>query len=180
MQYAAIQDWMCEPGIIKKTGFDVKKHQELTINSAITLKSLAPEIKWVNVIQGWTIDDYKRHIDMYAASGIDLLQEELVGVGSICRRGSVDNIVEIICVLSGLGIKIHAFGMKISALTLLQNYIVSSDSMGWPYHASFNNKLPECTSHKNCSNCHKYALKWRKDVLDRLYNNTISNCCGGK
>ncbi len=37
---------------------ELADHQERTIHSYLTLKSLAPEIQWVPVLQGWTLADY--------------------------------------------------------------------------------------------------------------------------
>ncbi len=65
LQWAAIQDWMCEPAIRDKTGLSVDEHQRRTIQSFIELKSIAPELPWVPVLQGWTMGDYMDHIDRY-------------------------------------------------------------------------------------------------------------------
>jgi hypothetical protein len=72
LQWAACQDWMCEPQVIAKTGLSIPIHQERTIDSYIALMTTAPEIPWAPVLQGYGLNDYKRHVDAYLARGIDL------------------------------------------------------------------------------------------------------------
>ena len=58
--------------ILAKTKLSVAEHQLRTVNSFAELKTLAPEIPWVPVLQGWTPGDYLDHIEEYARSGFDL------------------------------------------------------------------------------------------------------------
>src|SRR3990167_11413112 len=58
---ASIQDWMCEPYILKKTGLDVDEHQRRTIDSYKRLSDLAPEIPWMPVLQGYRLGEYLEH-----------------------------------------------------------------------------------------------------------------------
>ena len=48
------------------------------------------------MLQGWELADYLEHIEMYRAAGVDLTEIERVGVGSVCRRQSTAEGVEII------------------------------------------------------------------------------------
>lgn len=86
MDFAAIQDWMCEPFILAKTGKTVLEHQERSVQSYLDLKALAPELPWVPVLQGWKIPDYLDHAAIYQRAGVDLGSLPRVGVGSVCRR----------------------------------------------------------------------------------------------
>lgn len=65
LAWAAIQDWMCEPTIIRRTGLSVEEHQERTMLSWLELNNIAPELPWLPVLQGWTRGDYLHHIDAY-------------------------------------------------------------------------------------------------------------------
>src|SRR5262245_55513912 len=60
LEWAAIQDWMCEPFILAKTGKTVAEHQERTIDSYIRLKE-SMDFSWTPVLQGWSPADYWRH-----------------------------------------------------------------------------------------------------------------------
>src|SRR5262249_14661002 len=53
MDFAAIQDWMCEEEMLAKTGKSVPEHQLLTTHSFLELRDLEPEVPWLPVLQGW-------------------------------------------------------------------------------------------------------------------------------
>lgn len=86
LEWAAPQDWMCEPFMLARTGLDVATHQRLTVENLLELRTIAPALPWVPVLQGWRLDDYLRHVEQYADAGVDLRSEALVGLGSVCRR----------------------------------------------------------------------------------------------
>ena len=44
LNWAAPQDWMCEPQVLKKTGFTVPEHQLLTVQNFQLLRHLAPDL----------------------------------------------------------------------------------------------------------------------------------------
>jgi hypothetical protein len=111
LQWASPQDWMCEPWIVAKTGLSVAEHQRRTIENYLTLRTIAPDLPFIPVLQGWTLDDYHRHVDDYAAAGVDLTTEPTVGVGSVCRRQATAEIVWIIEQLRGRGLRVHGFGV---------------------------------------------------------------------
>ncbi len=173
LQWAAIQDWMCEEVILKKTGLSVIQHQLLTVTSYLQLKALAPEIPWAPVIQGWCHGDYLDCVELYARYGVDLTKEPVVGVGSVCRRQATLRAAIMLSHLADHGIKIHAFGFKLDGLkrepglTCAADHIISSDSLAWSFHARKRPPLPG-HSHKNCANCLPYALQWRERVIEGL------------
>ena len=88
LDFACPQDWMCEPEIRKRTGKTIEQHQRLTIISYLDLKTLAPSVPWIPVLQGWEVQDYESHYLMYEDYGIDLTSLPRVGVGTVCRRQS--------------------------------------------------------------------------------------------
>jgi hypothetical protein len=116
LAWAAPQDWMCEPVVRAKTGRVVEEHQERTIDSVIELRSLAPSVPWVPVLQGWRVSDYFAHVDRYAARGLDLTREPVVGVGSVCRRQHTEEIAVLMSRLHSLGLRVHGFGLKTDAV----------------------------------------------------------------
>jgi hypothetical protein len=116
LDWCSPQDWMCEPFMVTKTGKTVAEHQRLTVDNFLQLRTLAPDVPFVPVLQGWTVDDYLRHVDQYAAAGIDLPNLPRVGVGSVCRRQDTDAARYIFTRLAGLGIRPHGFGVKTTGL----------------------------------------------------------------
>lgn len=166
--WAAIQDWMCEPHMLEKTGKTVREHQQLTIASLVELRRLAPEIRWAPVLQGWKLADYLEHIEMYRAAGFDLRYERIVGVGSVCRRQGTLEANEIMRAIAARGIRIHAFGVKRDGLALFGDRLSSSDSMAWSFVARRRRiRLAGCT-HNNCANCFRFAMQWCRTLVDGL------------
>jgi hypothetical protein len=167
---AAIQDWMCEPFMLRKTGLSIIQHQRRTVDSFHRLRELAPDIPWFPILQGYAPDDYNRHADLYSSTGVDLASLPRVGVGSICRRQHSKEIAELLAQLSGQGLKLHGFGVKLKGLVLASRYLVSADSMSWSFTAR--RELPiegHEAWHKNCANCQEYAETWyRSKVLALL------------
>ncbi len=135
LDWAAIQDWMCEPWILKKTGLDVAEHQRRTVESYECLRELAPELPWVPVLQGWAPADYLRHLEMYEARGHNLRALSVVGLGSVCRRQGTVDAERIIGALRRNGLRLHGFGFKVLGLRKVWKSLVSSDSLAWSFSA---------------------------------------------
>jgi len=164
--WAAPQDWMCEPVMIARTGLSVADHQARTVASVLELRHQADDLPWVPVLQGWTIDDYRRCVDLYAAAGIDLTAEPLVGLGSVCRRQSSAEIEDIAAALAAEGIRLHGFGVKALGLGRYARHLASADSLAWSYAAR---RAPALAGHphRNCANCLPWALAWYHRTLRR-------------
>ena len=168
LDWAAQQDWMCEPFIIAKTGLSVEIHQRNTVENYLELMSVAPESPWVPVLQGYTLEEYLAHEDMFRRAGVRLAGLPLVGIGSICRRQHTTEAARIISTVAALGINLHGFGLKTQALQRIHLLLHSADSMSWSFTARRERiQLPGCT-HKTCGNCLRYALVWRKRLIERM------------
>jgi hypothetical protein len=176
LAWAAPQDWMCEPFMLERTGLTIAEHQQRTVDNFVQLEQLWPEsghgdCPVMPVIQGWTLADYLRCVDMYEAAGVRLAEHyPVVGVGSVCRRQNTREIGEIFRQLAMLDLPLHGFGVKTAGLALYGRWLTTADSMAWSYQARRNPALPECVGkgHKNCANCLVYALRWRDRVLERV------------
>lgn len=166
LAFAAPMDWMCEPPIVQKTGLSVERHQELTIDNFIDLRNRLGSIV-MPVVQGWTEGQYLDHVEMYAQRGVDLAAEAIVGVGTVCRRQDTLAAELILRSLSSLGLRIHAFGVKVGGLLRYHDAIVSSDSMAWSFRARYDAPIPG-HAHKNCANCLEYALDWRNELVEKI------------
>lgn len=176
LEHAFQQDWMCEPPVrhggvlfgerFAGTGLTVRQHQVLTCDNYIALKTIDPALPIRPVLQGWEPDEHLRHADMFAARGIDLEAEPLIGVGSVCRLQGTGKADWIMRQLSGLGLALHGLGVKSTGLALFGHRLASSDSQAWSKYARGAKvpPLPGCT-HRKCSNCLKFALLWRERVL---------------
>lgn len=149
----------------------VRFHQERTVENLLELRRLAPEIPWMPVLQGWELRHYLECADMYAAAGIDLAAEPIVGLGSVCRRQATPEIDQIVATFHGRGLRLHGFGVKTQGLGDYGPELASADSMAWSYDARRSPPLPgHDARHKNCANCPDWALQWRQRVLGRLAN----------
>lgn len=168
MEWAAPQDWMCEPGMIEKTGLSVRAHQALTLRNFVQLRQIAPDLPFIPVLQGWTLDDYLDHVDAYGAAGFDLTTFDLVGVGSVCRRQDTDEIRDIIAALNDVGVRrIHGFGVKGDGFGKYGHQLASADSMAWSKRGFHIMPCPH-TGAKSCANCRVHALEWRRRTLARV------------
>lgn len=168
MEWAAQQDWMCEPPMVAKTGLSVREHQHRTVENYCRLRDLAPHLPIAPVLQGWELDDYPKCIETYEAAGVDLRTVPIVGVGSVCRRQATLEIERLFASLSEYGLRMHGFGVKTAGVARYGQHLVSADSMAWCVAAGHNGgPLPGC-DHQSCSNCPIFAARWRARVLERV------------
>jgi hypothetical protein len=167
LDWAAPQDWMCEPAIRAATGRDVAWHQAATIESVQALRELVRSVPVIPVVQGWAPPDYLRHVEAYARAGLDLTREAVVGIGTVCRRQSSSEGAAIVRSVAAMRIPVHGFGFKSSGLRAVGHLLASADSLAWSYSARRSPPLPGC-SHRSCANCMKFALSWRQDLLGSL------------
>ena len=163
LDWCAIQDWMCEPDMLRKTGLSIEEHQRRTVASYLDLMMLAPDMPWVPVIQGWSMGEYEDCIELYEQHGVDLTKLPTVGVGSICRRQASMRASMLLAQINYMGIRAHAFGLKRTGLESLYQLdvdIASADSMAWSYHAR---------AEKNGKqNDLGFALEWREEMLAKI------------
>lgn len=164
LAWAAPMDWMCEPEMLANTGFSIEQHQGRTVESVLLLRDHAPDVPWIPVLQGWDIDDYLICVIRYLDAGIDLTTEPIVGIGSVCRRQRTDDIGVLFRTLHRGGINCHGFGVKTTGFRTYGRFLTSADSMAWAYDAWRSPPLPTCT-HRKCTDCVHYALRWRDRVL---------------
>lgn len=193
--FIAPQDWMCEPWVIfgrnlgqppgsparfagtraarglteddpdQDLAAAIRFHQLRTVENYVDLVSLAPDLPWIPVLQGWALDDYLRCAQMYADAGVDLAAAHTVGLGSVCRRQATSEIDEIVSAFAARGLRLHGFGVKTQGLADYGQDLASADSMAWSMDARRHAPLPG-HSHKNCANCPDWALAWRTRVLN--------------
>lgn len=165
LDWAACQDWMCEPWILEKTGKTIQEHQRLTLASFLLLRQSG--LPFAPVLQGWELKDYLSHRRQYEAEGIDLSAEPVVGLGSVCRRQGMEEAAEIVREVSP-GLRLHGFGFKLTGLKKVAHLLSSADSLAWSFGARREPALEGCVGHKNCANCIRYALLWNERVRKEI------------
>lgn len=165
LAWAAPQDHMCEPIMLAKTGKTVGEHQRLTVENYVRLRSMAPQLPFVPVLQGWRLDDYRRCADAYARAGIDLTAEPTVGIGSVCRRQATGEIDAIVSTLAADGLRLHGFGVKTKGLAAYAPSLTSADSMAWSVDGRRTAGCAHGRPALNEANCRSFALAWRERVL---------------
>jgi hypothetical protein len=169
LRWAAPMDWMCEPFMLAKTGLSVAEHQARTVANFCELRTIAADLPFVPVVQGWTPADYLRCVDAYTAAGVDLAAEPVVALGSVCRRQASGEAEQIITALRSAGLRrLHGFGIKTLGLRRYAHLLGSADSMAWSVAARRSAALPGCVRHRNCANCPRWAMAWREHVLATL------------
>jgi hypothetical protein len=180
LEFAAPQDWMCEPRMLAKTGLTVEEHQRRSVANYIELQSIAPDVPWIPVLQGWTLGDYERHVEDYYEACVDLAALPLVGVGTVCRRQNTIASFHIFSVLHAHGLKLHGFGLKMTGLRASAQDLASADSMAWSYSGRRNPPIPGHEArHKNCANCPEYAASWREEALESIRRGCEQLSLGG-
>lgn len=152
------------------TALSIGEHQRRTVENFILLQGTC-SVPIIPVIQGFSLEDYHRCIDLYAEKGVDLSSYRTVGVGSICRRQASKEAIEILKTIYDRGISIHGFGLKKLALKNAVQYLVSADSMAWSFNARHSGKscgkFSKITGApiKNCANCHHAAVEWYDETM---------------
>jgi hypothetical protein len=174
LEWASIQDWMCEENALRATGLTVEQHQQRTVESWFTLTALwhahRPQLPspFRKAIQGDTPESYVRCMRMYADRGAPITTDELVGLGSVCRRSRTKEIAAVVQAVHAErpGIQLHGYGVKSAGLTLYGAGFASVDSMAHGDAARKRKlKSPRCTQfHPVCSYCLTWAEEWHDEV----------------
>jgi hypothetical protein len=188
LDWAAPQDWMCEPAVISGgragpltfagTHLSVAEHQARTVENFLELRGLWPQFSdsscpFMPVLQGYRVAEYVACAQLYREAGVDLFDPDvldpggegcgLVGVGSVCRRQDTNEIGQVFRELDALGLPLHGFGVKGAGLARYSRHLVSADSMAWS--RTGRNHVGCRADHKTEANCVAYALRWRAGVL---------------
>jgi len=171
LAWAAPQDHMCESWVLERSTIaaTVADAQRWTVDNYLTLRHLAPTLPIIPVLQGQTLDDYRRCADRYDRAGIDLAAAELVGIGSVCRRQATAEIGRLVAAVAGDGLRLHGFGVKVSGLRRYGRHLASADSLAWSYNGRRITPCPH-TGAVSCANCLPHAEAWRRHVTTTMTN----------
>lgn len=173
--FIATQDWPCEPACRAVSGKSARWHADASIENWAFLAEEFYFLPWLRPLQGWEVADYDYAERRYAKFGIDLYDGHLVGLGSICRRGSDKDIAELVERYTGRGMRLHGFGVSIDGLRRIGHLLASTDSQAWSKTARLEHiRLPGCEhlhrdgTPSDCRNCFTYALAYREEMLDAI------------
>lgn len=163
LQAVVSQDYMCEPLILERTGLTVYCHQLLSVERYLALRLLLGGVYVMPVIQGYTPEEYARHVRMYAAR---LEPGAWAGVGSVCKRNSDPReIARILWAIHGErpDLRLHGFGLKTTALKSpeIRTLLYSADSMAWSFAARRQGRDRNDHTEAAC-----FAAKVEEPVLD--------------
>jgi hypothetical protein len=182
-------DWMCESvvidgGVTKDGRFAgtraaigmpdasldecIAEHQRRTVANYLELRALAPDLPIMPVLQGSTLDQYLRCVDMYRTAGVELRTVPLVGLGSVCRRQASDEIDLIVTTLESLGMSLHGFGVKSGGLAAYGPLLTSADSMAWSYGARKRGGRCVHGLVRWETNCPAWAAAWWRRTTARI------------
>lgn len=169
LDFACPMDWPCGPPVLAATGKDVEYHLRATVDNMVELLAEAPGLPWAPVIQGWDLEDYHRHIELYDDAGINLDRFDTVTVGSVAaRQGDPIAVAIFRTIKTDYGLPIHGLGVKRSGLKQYADALQSADSMAWSFEArfTFGPKLDACAGkHDRCMDCLDWALAWNEEIL---------------
>lgn len=191
LEWAAPQDWMCEPAMIRGgiidgkkvpgTGLSLLEHQQRTVANFIELQHLwawecelndyFSECPFMPVLQGWDWDDYIRCADMYEAARVHLEDYPIVGLGSVCRRNKPSELLRVLeNVIPRLTpwVALHGFGMKTTGLEVAGHLMTSSDSASWSYTARREHIVLPGHTHSHCGNCLIWAKQWHTKMVAKM------------
>jgi hypothetical protein len=146
-QWGATMDFCCEDEITGGKPGIVRERQQKTSDMAHLFWFRYRDVQWawVPTIQGWEIDDYRRHAqemkplidEMHTFYGADSFFR--VGIGTLCRRASSEMIRQVaLAVAQELGdVPLHLWGIKLGAMKsplALPEQVASVDSAAFWFH----------------------------------------------
>lgn len=188
LEWAAGQDWMCEPEILACTGLSIAEHQRRTVDNYCRLLDLYADHgpdrdpPFMLTLQGDpddpSPDSYHRCWDMYEAAGIDVMNVEVVGLGSVCTRQAAKPIGALIASLQARdkesNLPLHGFGVKTDGLIQYSDHLLSADSQAWSFGARKQDFHYEgcAEGHARCTYCLTWALEWRRRLVIKLDDRT--------
>ena len=161
LDFAAPQDWMCEPVMLARTGLPVAEHQHRTVANYLALRQLAPACRssrwcraggWPTTWPAWTCTP---------RPGSTWPRCPGSGSGQCAAASPPPRSPSSSPPWPARGLRLHGFGIKTSGLGQYGHLLASADSMAWSYAARRAPALPGCHGHRNCANCLTYATTWR-------------------
>lgn len=170
----ALRDYPCAPDLLKELGRSVAEQQQRTTDHHIQLYDKLRDAgiadNAVSVVQGWTPNQYIKHVDTLKEHG---LLTDPIAVGSICRPNESQDIAEVIIAVEEElppDTDIHAFGIRGNVLKYHEvvEAISSFDSSAYDYASS---RVPSERSDGETFTWRDSArgyLNWRHEIKQNM------------
>ena len=132
LTFCASMDYACEREVNRETFATNRERIRQTIENEMQLRALAPDLPWLGVLQGNTLDE--RLFDVRCRRRLGLIFP-LMGIGSICGRRASEAATVIRSYRRWLpGVRYHAFGLDCRTLDGRDDVaaaVQSWDSYAW-------------------------------------------------
>lgn len=132
LDFVAIMDYACEREVHRGIHATNRDRIHATLTNDLRLRDLAPDLPWLSVLQGNTLDE--RAYDLARRRALDLLPTHHAGLGSICGRPATEAAAVLRWYAHQLpSVRYHAFGLDARALDNDSAYfaVASWDSYAW-------------------------------------------------
>lgn len=133
LTWLAILDFACEHGVNRAQHATNAQRIQATLTNAARCRDAAPDLPWLPVVQGYTLDEYGQCIEGYQREGWDL---RYCGLGTMCGRP----VRQARSILRGLRqhyptLVYHVFGMHLGVLddAVAARGVHSWDSYAWDW-----------------------------------------------
>lgn len=134
LAFCATLDYACERGVNREHYQTNTERIEATIANERACREVAPDLPWLPVLQGDTLEE--RAYDLARRRELGMLPTDYAGIGSVCGRGAAAA-RRVVRFYDGQlpGVKLHGFGMHIGALDdpVAMGALRSWDSYSWTW-----------------------------------------------
>jgi hypothetical protein len=134
LDFCSILDYACEPSVNRSAYQTNIERIEATIENEIACRKAAPDLPWLPILQGDSLEE--RQYDLDRRRELGLLPTDYAGIGSVCGRGAGGAAQVVKFYADRLpGVQYHGFGMHIQALDDDTVYAAlrSWDSYSWTW-----------------------------------------------
>ncbi len=186
--WAATMDYCCEDEITTGNVGLVRERQDRTTEMAYRFFDDYQDApwQWVPTIQGWTVEDYRRHArqikPLLAQMRRHYSDDWRVGIGTLCARASNDMIRQVVNAVNEElpDYNLHLWGVKLGALKMAHVLprVVSVDSAAWHIPSSPGWGMNEARDERKRLGMTKREYEWtielpryRAKVADALNGN---------
>jgi len=134
LDFCAVMDYACEPAVDRSVYRTNRERIKATIRNEAACKEAAPDLPWLPVLQGDSLEE--RVFDLAMRLRVGMLPTAYAGIGSLCGRGVTPARHVVRFYKDRLpSVRFHGFGMHVQALDddTVYSVIRSWDSYGWTW-----------------------------------------------
>lgn len=158
--WAASMDYACEREVNRATYRTNLDRIAATIENEARLRDIAPDITWLGVLQGNTLEERAEDVRRRLDAG---LIHPLMGVGSICGRKAREAAAVLRFYSQALpGVGFHAFGLDVRTFDAAPDIypaIASWDSYAWNWPRGRHSERPAFLRRKEQESLSQFCLR---------------------